>query len=340
MKFQQQIRIFLSLWWLFFFGPYIHSFLKNTKLDISQEDRFFIRWYAKVWYINIAIAVLVSVMWVYDTIYPTYFVAITYKVLMYVLVVILLIGSVLVFLKTPVLKNVVAGQSEKSEKFIIWEVSQGQSDILKSFVPCYNLYLWYKVHQFSHPFRWIKESIIWNFVFVIVVLLFHSTFLSAIVLFWLVLRVITLMMGIDLISAHYKNNINSLFFVNIEEVWWDLKWLVYTALKKVIDKNYDVSISQWMIDFKKKYSLLYKFHENKYLIVEYIIFVSVILYYIYWLLLWNSFWIGFGLEVLMLIIVISRYVVMIPYWQFPLVPLIHEVVEFVQWIWNKLWILK
>lgn len=55
---QQQIKIFLSLGGLFFFGPYVLYYLKHTTHNLSQEDKKFISSYAYAGFLAILLALV------------------------------------------------------------------------------------------------------------------------------------------------------------------------------------------------------------------------------------------------------------------------------------------
>ncbi len=327
----QQTRIFLSLAGLFFFAPYVQFFVKKITIVISPEDKNFILWYAKLGYVSLVLAAVVAIMGAYNFIQPTLFVELAYTVAMYLLVALLVIGSVFIFSHTPLIKHA------DDVIYSISKIEQSQKDVLKSFLPWYNFHLWYKVHKFDHPFWLLKESLLWTLLLVASVLMTHSVLFVGIVVLLIITRLITLMSGYDILPLQWKKNINSLFMVNIEELRWDLKWLCLYTWQYYISKK-DVVLKDLMLHQRREYTQLHSFTWNVVLFFEYTFFVLFLLYYAYGLYSWYLFGLRLGIEVLALWLLAARYLIMIPYKQYPLIPVLHECAQLLVWIGKKVWI--
>lgn len=98
------------------------------------------------------------------------------------------------------------------------KIQNDKSDIFLSFFPIYNIYQRYKLHNFEHPYRWAKESILWWTLFTIVIVATKSAVGSGFILTMIVIRVASLLSGIDVLDEQVKKKINNFFFKNPEEL--------------------------------------------------------------------------------------------------------------------------
>jgi hypothetical protein len=86
-----------------------------------------------------------------------------------------------------------------SEKSIFNKSNNTKNDILdviKNYIPIYNIFLRYKAHNFDNPNKTLKESIILRGVFSILILLFSNINTILIILFIVIIRIVTITNGI------------------------------------------------------------------------------------------------------------------------------------------------
>jgi hypothetical protein len=92
-----------------------------------------------------------------------------------------------------------------------------KKSLLLTFLPLYNVYVRYTLHNFGEPNRWVKESLLWRTFFVLLALTNHPLILSVVIIL-LILRVATLMAGLDILHIQAKSSISNLFTKNPEEI--------------------------------------------------------------------------------------------------------------------------
>jgi len=98
-----------------------------------------------------------------------------------------------------------------------YTVEGNKKEIIFKYLPIYNIYLWYKAHNFDKPNRRIEESILLRTLFVLVCMS-GSVMISSIVLIFIILRIAALMSDIDFINNQIKQHLNKLFLKNPEEI--------------------------------------------------------------------------------------------------------------------------
>lgn len=290
-------KIWYALSAIMFFAPFIKYNLKTDK-TLSQWDKLFIHWFIKFWYLNILLLIsvlLLYIAYVY-TKNPIFQTAKTYILIL--IAWLLLIESILAIFK----KNINLTNTE-------WKADYNK---IFAFIPLYNIYLWYKNHDFDWENVTTKFGIFLRSIFSIVLIVFHNKYISII---WSILILISIISAVVWISFwnNLKKIINNLFKKNPEEIRWYIAWPVLAIIKH-----------KWMkesIDEKKLYfSFLFKI-EDKQILLEYIILsLIIILLIIVWLVHKNHqilVWVTY---------IVLRYLIMIlKRKHLPHIPLIGEI---------------
>ncbi len=288
MKLEKNInnKIELSLSSIMFFSPLIKNLIKK-KENISNEEILFIKWFIKLWYFNIiilSISIFLQIIFYMtnNTIYQTISIVIAW-----VLTLSLVIGSIYAVSNKEIIKNKESKIEEKNNKL----------DLLLNYIPLYNIYLWYKKHNFENPDIILKESIIIRGLYSIIFIIFTNPTINRIILTIFIVRVIMFISNINYWDK-IKNFINKLFKKNPEEIRWYFSGTIFWLFnKKNIEENVDIQ--------KKQFELLFKL-EEKQILLEYIIFLLLWIYWSYrWFILENNF------LIFSILFIISRYLIMI-----------------------------
>lgn len=293
-------KIELSLSALMFFSPLINNNIKDRQ-DITNDDKIFIKWFVRLWYLNIVLLLNTITLWViyYNTTLPIFNTLCNISLI--ILIVFLWIWSLFAILEKPIVKS----------NYTDNEATVNKSNIMLNFVPLYNIYLWYQNHDFDNQHTELKESLILWWLFSIIALLPINKYIIIscliIILLFLIARIVWLDFG-----EKYNNFVDNLFKKNPEEIWWYAAWLLKTPfvqweLKDIINEQ------------KWKYSLIYKM-DYKHILLEYIILAILILCGLYiWMKSKN------GMILLWIILVIWRYGLMLIKWKHvPHIPVLRE----------------
>jgi hypothetical protein len=89
--------------------------------------------------------------------------------------------------------------------------------IIKSFIPLYNIKLWYQTPNFQTPYRWLKESILRRTAFSFFTLLFGIN-VGMFIIALIIIRVLLLIMNLDIIPNNLKKFLNHGFLLHPEEI--------------------------------------------------------------------------------------------------------------------------
>jgi hypothetical protein len=302
---------------LMFFSPFMHYLLNKWSLTISDQEKGFIRGYVKLWYINRVFLAITIASGIGNYFVTSTFLRVLYAICIGIVLILLIVWSLCVL--SDVSLNIT-----KDFSLTFYEVWDKKSLLLK-FLPLYNVYARYKLHSFGTPNRWLKESLLWRTFFILLALGGHPLILSVIVALRL-LRITTLMAGIDVLHVQAKSDISNLFFKNPEEIrWYFTGTIIY--LGKTIGKIFHVPATPVIIQNciqseKDAYSRLYNVKNNREIWLEYLIGWGLL--FLYWYLVrpdltqWNYY--------LPLIVIIWRYLIMlIVRWYLPSLPLAREI---------------
>lgn len=285
-------KIELALASLMFFAPLIKFNLKN-RTDIQNEDQNFINGFIKLWLINIVLLIL----WVaFETLF--YFTTTTVFDIFWT--------SILVWLAILILIECIFVICEKNIIHTSWIETNSDSwnDVIKiclNYLPLYNIYIWYKKHDFEWENMSLKESIILRWLFSVLLVITQNKYI--LISFW-VLTLINMISNIFHINFGIKfdNFISNIFKKNPEEIRWSIIWLLISPFSWK-------SISETITDQKLKYSLIYKL-DHKQILLELIILILLWCGWIYiWLKTWNY------VLITGTFLILSRYWIMLIKWK-------------------------
>lgn len=292
----------LSLSALMFFSPLIQNQMKKRS-DINENDKNFIKWFIKIWYLNIFMLILS--IWLQIIFYLTNISLI--QNIGFVITIILAISLVIWSIYAISNKELIKINKSENEK-----ISQKDKiSFIINYIPLYNIHLRYKKHNFNEPDMILKESIlVWGMVSIL--LLVSNEIITWFLVILIVIRIITLINGINLWEKTQKL-LDNLFKKNPEESRWYIIWTIVTIFnQKSLQENIETS--------KNNFKLILKI-EHKQILLEYIILFIMGLYMIYY---------GYINQNISLIIstifILMRYLVMIVKWKHvPHLPIIKEI---------------
>ena len=233
-----------------FFAPLIKNNLK-TNSYLSDEDKSFISWFIKLWYLNI---LLLTTSIIFRILQIKTNNIILQKISMWFLILLsicLCTETILVALN----KNININQQKEIS-------NKDQQDILLSFIPLYNIYTWYNHHQFEWDNSLIKSNILLRILFTLSSIFTPNTHINIIILTLIIFKITCILSWINFPKKRneYMNNI---FKKNPEEIRWYLTWLI----KALFNKNW---IKNNIIEQKNIFEFIFKI-DNKQIIYEYIL---------------------------------------------------------------------
>ena len=244
---------------IMFFAPLIKNNIKNND-NLSQEDREFIIWYIKLWYINIILLVITIVLWIIQLITNSLIIK---KISIWFLIwlaVFLFIWTLLVVLNKNINTNSKVIEKEQDYNQLLY------------FIPIYNIYIWYENHKFEWENSTIKCSIILRSIFALAAIFIMNIYVN---IFILCVILIIALCNINWIYfwSKLRQALNNSFSKNPEEIRWYICGPFYALFNKK-------SIKDNIEEQKKHYEFLFK-TENKQIIVEYILLTILCLTGIY-----------------------------------------------------------
>ncbi|NOZ44005.1 MAG: hypothetical protein GXP45_02490 [bacterium] len=258
----QTNKIQLALASVLFFAPFVQSLLKKRHFDLDQEDLNFVHGYSRLGYLIIGVLLLTISSAILMYVIKIGLFLWIYKISAILLVAMIIIGIFAIFANIKILQEGESGlhyQSIKTDK----------SDIFLSFLPLYNIYLRYKLHSFDHPYRWSKESILWWTLLVFVAIITKNGVATGFILSLIVIRLSSLMAGIDVIDDHIKYKLNKLFYKNPEELWGYVRGSLLFWYQKFTSKQTE-SLSFVIKTEKETMQKLFRI-QNRKLVAQYIL---------------------------------------------------------------------
>lgn len=302
---------------LMFFAPLVQYMLKRWTLNLSTEDQMFVWWYIRLWHINWIFLLITIISWIANFFVSSSILSVLYAICIGIVLILLIVWSLCVL-------SHVSLSIQKDFTLQFYEVGDKRWLLLK-FFPFYNIYARYQVHNFGNPNRRLKESLIWRTFFVLFAVTGHPLVLSVIIVLRL-LRIVTLMAGIDVLHIKVKSDINTLFFKNPEEIWWYVTGSLVFIIKSIaahIAKPKNIFTLHTCIQAEKDaYSRLYNMHRHREIWIEYAIWWGILFLYRYFVgpdLTQRS-------SYLPLSIILWRYLIMlITRWYLPSLPLAREI---------------
>lgn len=274
---------------IMFFAPLIKNNLKTNE-SLSNEDKSFINWFIKLWYLNILLLTIALIIRVIQIKTNN---TILQKISMWFLILLaisLCVWTILVSLN----KNINQNKSE--------EISdENKLHILLSFIPIYNIYTWYENHQFEWDNSLIKSSILLRTLFTLSSIFIRNTYINIAILCLILFKIIYTISGINFWKKRDRH-INNTFQKNPEEIRWYLTW----SIKSLFSKNW---IRNNIVEQKSIFEFIFKI-DNKQIIFEYILL---------WLtcISWTYVWITHKIPFLIIwdIMIILRYWIMAIKWK-------------------------
>ena len=284
----------LSLAAALFFSPLVQYMLKTNNRDITEKDKIFIRGYIKFGYLTLLFWGIVIAAGSMKYLFPWELLRIVYIVSIFLLLLLLVIGVVGILADISLLKW---GNTKENHTTI----EGNKKDIILTYLPLYNIYLWYKTHTFNKPNWRIKESILAWILFGIACLL-GNIFVASSILILIILRIAALMSDIDILNITFKQKLNTLFTKNPEELRWYITGFICffaKSLYNIVTKIQYFTLEQEVAQEKERYSRIISMQGNISLILEYILWIlltiglvyltnldfTVRTYYAWWLLL-------------------------------------------------------
>lgn len=324
-------RIQLSLAASMFFAPFVKSLINKGHFDLSQEDRAFIQWYIRLGFLTIG-ALLVTIggaiaMYFFTTVVFVWI----YRLSTILLVILLLLGTLGTLANIKILQ-------EDQELFHYQKIKNDKSDIFLSFLPVYNIYLRYKLHDFDHPYWRAKESLLWRTLFILIALWTRSAIWSWFILTIIIIRVASLMSGIDIFDEFIKKKINKLYHKNPEELWWYIRGFILfwiEKLKRTAELDKKLELKNIITQEKEKMQHLFTL-QNKAVVAQYFIALALLAW---WFSIWLKTWSKpreSRVIVMTIVLILWRYVLMvIKRKHIPNIPIAKEIVDTSIYLYHK-----
>lgn len=312
-------KMSLSLASVLFFAPFVQNLLNTGHLDIKENDKQFILGYVKYGYLLIGTLLVTMLLGIIQIFRYTPTISYLTDGLLVLIIVGVLVGSAAIISDKELMNS-------SGQLMAVKTVEEGNSDILMAFLPGYNRFLRYKLHQFDKPFWRVKESIIRRTILT-VIWMWGNTLIGSIILLIVILRVASLLWGIDLIADERKSELNQLFTKNIEELRAYPKWLILYAIHAVVPSRGPITLSQAIDQSKKPYNQFFSTKEQT-LRIEYAIGWILLGWYALNLFAIQQFETLWVFSFIPTLIIIARYAVLIRYKVLIPIPVIHELIEF------------
>lgn len=310
----QSLKIQLSLASLMFFSPFVKYLIKTSNFELDNKDNDFVQSYISLWWINIVLLLLALVTGLASYFYFIPIIETIYQIIIGLLIIVLTIWCIWAITETKIINSVYSNKNTLEEfnntnkiHTILW------------YLPGYSIYLWYNKHDFEKPDLLIKES------FVMWILFGISCFIpiqiiSIFVFVAIVVRIVSLLGNINIVSKKISEFISSLFYKNPEEIWWYIWW----SIVFVLHGNYNLPYWKLLVEnTKKEYQYLYDIKKFGSIQRQYWLLLVGIVLILLQVDLWNISW----LAVISIILILIRYWIMIfVWWRSPAIPLMREIV--------------
>lgn len=297
-------KIELALASLMFFAPLVKKVLKSRN-DVDDEDKIFVLWFIKLWYVNIALLISAIIIEIIAYMASISILDTCGTVIIVILAISLLIESLLVITEKSIIKWNISESNIASDKTMV-------SQIILGYIPLYNVYLWYKMHNFDGENLYLKESLVVWWLFSILLLMTSNKY---ILIGYVIIILMTMMLNIFQVQLwqSIENFIKNLFVKNPEEIRWSIVGVLIAPFVSG-------SVAETISSQKWKYSLIFKL-DHKQILLELILMI----------ILW-----GFGIYmwikamnytlIVWIILILARYLIMLIKWKhMPHIPVIREI---------------
>ena len=306
------IKTQLSLASLMFFGPFIKHLLREEGFDLTEEEKWFVKWYMVLGTINLLLAGICIALGIGSGFVDYSWINVLFLVFSCILLLILVGGSICIFADISLNKGSNTNLTQSFTQDLEWN-----QNILFHYLPFVNTYLWYTLHDFDGKHTILKESqIVWM---IFGLLCFTGNlWIIGFTLALIIVRMVSLTVVWDILPklAPYTEDV---FHKNIEEIWWWIWGRLLRSIGKVFKRTKDISTT--IADHKAPYSYLYDIKKYGTIQRQYVI---VLLLSGYLLVTLGANQIGFIM--LWIALILGRYCMMaIVWWHIPPLPLIDDV---------------
>ncbi len=270
-----------------FFAPFIKSMIKSDLF--SDYEKEFVRWYVKVWYINLIFLVIVLL-----AVWFNLFLA--NQALSWIItigsIIIYVISILTIFACANDVSMWMGNESAKQDIQHKWQ-------IIKAYTPIINFIFRFRQENYNMPYRRLKESILLRTFFIFGTLLLWDLFWIGILVF-IAVRVGLLVLNVDIIPLNVKKSVNSTFLCNPWEIFSYIFSPIVSKIKKLdyetVLESRKQSYIQWqhfwisiILQYTLFFGILYLLHSwIDFSINHIILFIAsllrifrVIMFYIY-----------------------------------------------------------
>lgn len=246
---------------IMFFAPLIKRNIKENQ-SLLQDDKIFINWFIKLWYVNIVLLVIAIIFWILQL-------RMSNSIMQWISIwflILLALSLVIWTLFAALGKNInFRGDTKNLE-------TKADFDKIFCFIPIYNIYIWYNKHQFEWENTTIKCSILLLALFTLSAVFIRSFYLNIAILIFALFVIVCSVSGITLWHK-WTDIINKSFLKNPEEIWWYVSGLFFSFFnKKWVRENIE--------EQKRQFEFIFKI-DNKQIIFEYILMWLLCLFGIY-----------------------------------------------------------
>lgn len=312
-----------------------YTFLNDNNFNLTQEDKKVIKFYIKLWWFFRILLIITATLWIisYFTIWTFWkLFGLVYQFSILVLILFLIVFIFNIFSWKDYNISSLSLDDKNNE-------SQSVNDII-FFIPWYNFYLRYKylLSWSSISLVWykvslLKESVFWWFL----IMILGNNILSLLLLLVLIIRVVLLLFWIDILSNNIKNKILNFFKTNPEEILSYLVWIFFLILYYFQGKK--IAYSDIVENLKLKYSKTYLIKDLKKDIGKFVCITSQNIF-IFVLIIYSIvqvlriidylFWLNFGITLLFIFILISRYLILWYQWVLIRIPVLDEICQLIR----------
>lgn len=306
------IKTQLSLASLMFFGPFIKHLLREEGFDLTEQEKWFVKWYMVLGTINLLLAAICIALGIVSGFFDYSWINVLFVVFSCMLLFILVAWSICIFANISLNKWNNTNLTQSLAQDLQWNQS-----ILFHYLPFVNTYLWYNLHDFDGKHTALKESqIIWM-IFGLVCFT-GNLWIIWIILALIIVRMVSLTVIWDLLPKLAPHT-EDLFHKNIEEIWGWIWGRLLRSIGKVFKRNKDLSTT--IADYKSPYSYLYDI--KKYWTIQRQYVIALLLYWYVIVSLGTS---QIEFIILGIALILGRYCMMvIVWWHIPPLPLIDDV---------------
>lgn len=130
----------MSLAALMFFSPFVHYILRKESTPLNAQEKDFVRGYIKLGYINLILLVITIASGVANYFIDNAILQVAYAICIGLVLIVLLVGTICIL-------SDVSLMIQKNFSITFYEVGDKKALLLK-FLPLYNVYIRYKLHNF------------------------------------------------------------------------------------------------------------------------------------------------------------------------------------------------